>query len=193
VAPQGEARQGWRILAELGARLAERLNPAEIRINYQSSAEIMEEIAQVVPLYANASYREMESGAQQVIAQLSGQPSRQPLTVPAAPARNGGFTLTATRGLYTSYEAAAIHHPDADRLHREDVVQIHPADAAALGVSQDGQVIVQNASGQIRLRAAVTETVQPRTLHAWLPQDGAAALSLFETDTPTTTVEISSV
>ena len=65
--PPGEAQQGWRILSDLGARLAERLNPGEIRIRYQSAGEIMDEMAQVIPLYANATYREMDSGAQQNI------------------------------------------------------------------------------------------------------------------------------
>jgi predicted molibdopterin-dependent oxidoreductase YjgC len=192
VAAQGEARQGWRILSELGTRLAERLNPGEIRINYQSSAEIMEEIAQVVPLYRNATYREMDSGSQQAFDGIGPRTAaRQPVSVPAAGQRNGGFTLTATRGLYTSYEAAVIHHPEPDRLHREDVVQIHPSDASALGITQDETVLVRNGSGELRVRAAVTETVQPRTLHAWLPHDGGAALALFEADAPTAAVEVS--
>ena len=42
-AAHGESRQGWRILSELGARLAERLQPGEIRIKYQSAAEVMDE------------------------------------------------------------------------------------------------------------------------------------------------------
>jgi predicted molibdopterin-dependent oxidoreductase YjgC len=192
VAPQGEARQGWRILSELGLRLAERLNPGEIRINYQTAAEVMEEIAQVVPLYADATYRQLDSGAQQLFdgARPAGA-SRQVVSVPASAQRNGGFTLSATRGLYTSYEAAAIHSPDADRLHREDVVQIHPADAAALGIEQGATVVLRNSFGELRLRAAVTETVQQRTVHAWLPYDGGAALSLFEADQPAATVEVS--
>jgi predicted molibdopterin-dependent oxidoreductase YjgC len=190
-APQGEARQGWRILSDLGARLVERLSPGEIRISYQSAAEIMEEIAQVVPLYANATYRDMDSGAQQAINGLGPKAAtRQRVDVPAPAAQNGGYTLTATRGLYTSYEAAAIHHPDADRLHREDVVQVHPSDAAALGITQDANVVLRNAAGEVRLRAAVTETVQPRTVHAWLPYAGAAVLALFEADAPTAAVEI---
>jgi anaerobic selenocysteine-containing dehydrogenase len=151
----------------------------------------MEEIAQVVPLYANATYREMDSGTQQVINGLGPETaSRRPVDVPAPAARNGGFTLTATRGLYTSYEAAAVHNPDADRLHREDVVQIHPADASALGIAHDAIVVLRNSAGEVRLRAAVTETVQQRVLHAWLPYDGAAALELFDGDTPTATVEL---
>ena len=77
-APQGDARQGWRILSDLGTRLAERLNPGEIRIRYQSAAEIMDEIAQVIPLYANATYREMDSGTQQTIDGSRSEEGRAP-------------------------------------------------------------------------------------------------------------------
>ena len=38
-----------------GARLAERFNTGEIRINYGSAAEIMDEMAQVVPLFRNST------------------------------------------------------------------------------------------------------------------------------------------
>jgi anaerobic selenocysteine-containing dehydrogenase len=145
----------------------------------------------VVPLYANATYRDMDSGAQQAINGLGPKAAtRQRVDVPAPAAQNGGYTLTATRGLYTSYEASAIHDPNADRLHREDVVQVHPSDAAALGITQDANVVLRNAAGEVRLRAAVTETVQPRTVHAWLPYAGAAVLALFEADAPTAAVEI---
>jgi predicted molibdopterin-dependent oxidoreductase YjgC len=192
VGPQGEARQGWRILSELGTRLAERLNPGEVRINYQSSAEIMDEIAQVVPLYRRATSREMDSGARQQIDRLGPRTaSRQTVRAPAAAGRNGGFLLTAARGLFTSYEAAAIHSEEADRLHREDAVQLHPADAKALGVGDGDAVIVRNASGEVRARAAVTEAVQPRALVASLLHDGGAVAALFDGDEPVATVEVS--
>jgi len=190
-APQGEARQGWRILTELGARLAERLQPGEIRINYQSAAEIMEEIAQVVPLYQNATYREMDAGAQQFIYALGPNRSeRQPVPAVAAPPSGSSFTLTTGRGLYTSYEAAAIHDTEADLLHREDAVRMHPDDAAALGVTDGDTVIIRNDSAQITVRANLTEAVQPKSLHLPLYYDGGAVAALFDADTAVTSVDI---
>ena len=191
VETQGEARQGWRILSELGARLAERFNPGEIRIKYQTAAEIMEEMAQVISLYRNATHREMDSGAQQAIDGLGPRTaSRQAVRIPPAASRNGGFLLTASRGLYTSYEAAAIHSAEADRLHREDVVQVHPADAKALSVSDGDAVVIRNGSGEVRVRAVLTEAVQQGAVNVSLLYDGGAVAALFDGDEPVATVEL---
>jgi predicted molibdopterin-dependent oxidoreductase YjgC len=192
VAEQGEARQGWRILSELGSRLAERLNPGEIRINYQDRAEIMDEIAQVVPLYANATHREMDSGAQQVINGLGPSNStRQPVQVSSAGAQDGAFTLTTSRSLYMSYEAAAVRSPEADRLHREDSVKINPADAAAMGLSEGARVTISANGASITVPVDVTAAVQQRMLYLPLYYDGGAVTALFDGDAPTVAVAVS--
>ncbi len=191
-APQGQARQGWRILSELGSRLAERLRPGEIRINYAAAAEIMDEMSQVIPIYQNAGYREMDSGAQQRIDGLG--PSRSARQeVPAAPPAadvNGHFSLTTSRSLYMSYEAAAIHSPEADRLHREDGVKINPADAAALGITDGDTVVLRSAGGELAVKARLTAAVQPRMLYLPLYYDGGAVSRLFGADSPVAAVEV---
>jgi predicted molibdopterin-dependent oxidoreductase YjgC len=179
-APQGDARQGWRILSDLGARLAERLNPGEIRIRYQSAAEIMDEMAQVVPLYVNATYREMDSGAQQNIDGLGPKKAvRQAVPAVAAPENGHEFRLTASRSLYTSYEGAAVHSPDADKLRREEHVALNPADAASLGVAEGEQVIIRNDGGEMRVKAHFTNAVAPGTAHIPLYLDGGAVGDFF--------------
>jgi anaerobic selenocysteine-containing dehydrogenase len=40
-------------------------------------------------------------------------------------------------------------------------VEIHPADAAARGVADGDDVVVENSRGAVRLRAVVTDAVQP--------------------------------
>ena len=192
-APPEQARQGWRILSELGSRLAERLRPGEIRINFASAAEIMDEMAQVIPLYRNAGYREMDSGAQQHIDGLGpGKAARQDVPAVSAPVNGDGrFLLMAGRGLYTSYEAAAIHSPEADKLHREDSVQMNPADAALLGIAEGDTVVLRAAAGELALPASLTAAVQPRTLFLALYYDGGAVSRLFGADTPVASVEVS--
>ncbi|MDP2675660.1 MAG: molybdopterin-dependent oxidoreductase [Dehalococcoidia bacterium] len=177
-APQGEAQPAWRILGELGSRLAQRLNTGELRLNYAGPAEIMDEIAQLVPLYANATYKEMEPGAQQPLDGLG--PSKaelQPMSATYAPAE--GYVLTTGRGLYTSYEGAAVHSPEADRLHREEFVEVNPADAKELGVSDGAEVTLKANGNEITLRARVTAAVPPRTLYVPLYFDGGAVTALF--------------
>jgi predicted molibdopterin-dependent oxidoreductase YjgC len=188
--PQGEARQGWHILSDLGSRLAERMNSVEIRINYQSAAEIMDEMAQVVPLYKNATYVEMDSGAQQIIDGLSSKRAERQ-AVPAIASLNGGFRLVASRGLYTSYEGAAIHSPEADRLHREVSVKINPADAATLGIAEDNDVVLRSGNGEMKIKTHITPAVQPKTLHLPLYYDGGAVGALLDGDAPVAVVEVS--
>jgi predicted molibdopterin-dependent oxidoreductase YjgC len=193
VAPQGEAKQGWRILSEIGSRLAERFQTGEIRINYQSAAEIMDEMAQVIPLYANATYVELDSGIQQPLDSVGPKKTAQQ-AVPATAHLNGdGFRLVASRGLYTSYEGVAIHSPEADRLHREESVKINPADATALGIAEDDHVILRNGKSELRIRAHLTAAVQPNTLHVPLYYDGGAVGALFDGDSSVASVEVSHV
>ncbi|TMB99571.1 MAG: hypothetical protein E6J42_02990 [Chloroflexi bacterium] len=190
--PQGEARQGWRILSELGARLMERLQPGEIRIGYQSASEIMDEISQVIPLYRDAGYREMDSGAQQHIDGLGpNRAERQAIEIPPSTAAQGDFRLMIGRGLYTSYEAAALHSSDADRLHREDSVKINPADASGLGISEGDTVILKNEHGEMRIKAGLTDAVQQKMLYLPLYYAGGAVAALAGEDARVISVSIS--
>ncbi len=176
---KGESRQGWQILSELGRRLAERTNPGEIRINYANPAEIMDEMAQVIPLFRNATYREIDSGAQQNMDGHAPTTASQTQTTPPTISRNGKFALTVSRGLFTSYEAAAVHSSEADRLHREDTVRMNPADAAALGLSNGDSVTLRNDFGQITLPVEITDVVQSKAL--WLSSlvDAGTAATLY--------------
>jgi assimilatory nitrate reductase catalytic subunit len=192
IEPQGEARQGWRILSELGVRLAERLNPGEIRINYQSAAEIMDEIAQVVSLYRNATHKEMDSGAQQHIDGLGPKTAaRQAVSVPAGAAQDGGFTLVTSRSLYTSYEAASIHSTEADRLHREDSVKMNPADAAGMGLGEGSRVTISANGASLAAPVEITGAVQSRMVYVPLYYEGGAVMALFDEDAATVSVQVS--
>lgn len=189
--PQGEARQGWRILSELGMLLAQRLKTGEIRINYPNAAEVMDEMAQVIPLYANATYREMDSGSQQPLDGL-GPTKAERRTLPQIASRSGsGFLLTTSRSLYTSYEGAAIHSSDADKLRREETVLVNPTDAAALEIAEGDEVLLRNGGGELRIKAHVTSAVHEKSLYVPLYYDGGAASELFERGEAAAPVEIS--
>jgi predicted molibdopterin-dependent oxidoreductase YjgC len=189
---RGDAQQGWRILCDLGKRLVERFGTGEIRINYGSAAEVMDEMAQVIPLFKDSAYLTLDSGQQQHIDGLGPKPGNR-VSVQAARYANGHdgtFTLTASRGLYTSYEAAAVHAKDADLLHREDAVRMHPGDAAALGVADGDVVTVKNAAASFQAPVKVTAAVQPKVL--WIASyfDGGAPAALFEAGSPVASVTV---
>ena len=191
--PRGDAQQGWRILSDLGKRLVERFGTGEIRINYSSAAEIMDEMAQVIPLFRDSAYKQLDSGQQQHVDGL-GPKSANRVAVQAARYSNGHdgtFTLTTSRGLYTSYEAAAIHAKDADRLHREDSLKMHPDDAAVLGVANGDIVTVKRGEESFQAPVQITAAVQPKMLHLPSYYDGGAPAALFEADSPVASVEVS--
>jgi predicted molibdopterin-dependent oxidoreductase YjgC len=190
-APQGEAWPAWAILRDLALRLAERFGLGEVRLNYARPAEIMDELAELVPLYRQARYRELRNGSQQSWDGLGPRALRPPAIELPADGRRDGFLLIAGRGLYTSYEGAALHLPDADKLHREEFLEISPADAASLGIAQGDEVVVSNGRGRLVLRARLTEAVTPGVLFAPLYYDGGAITALFGPDEAATTVQLS--
>jgi len=193
IAPQGEAQPAWRILGELGSRLAQRFQVGEMRINYAGPAAIMDEIAQVVPLYRNATYKELDSGAQQPQDGLG--PTMAALqAVPMVASPHGeGFLLSTGRSLYTSYEGAALHSPEADKLHREEFAEMNPADATALGLADGDGAVLRNGAGELTTRVRLTEAVQPRTLYVPLYYDGGAVSALFGDDSAVTRVQVAPV
>lgn len=191
--PRGDAQQGWRILSELGRRLVERFSTGEIRINYNGADEILDEMAQIIPLFKGAGSLELDTGQQQHV-NGAGPKSAKRVTVQASRHSNGKkgtFTLVSSRGLYTSYEAASIHAKDADPLHREDSVRIHPDDAAALGVATGDTVTVKRGKVSVQIKVTVTAAVQPKMLWVTSNYDGGAPLALFEVDSPVASVEVS--
>ncbi len=139
----------------------------------------MDEIAEQVPLYAAATYREMEPGLQQPL-DGAGPKKAELQAVPAVAAPTGdGFLLTTGRGLYASYEGAAIHSPEADKLRREEVAEIHPDDARELDIAEGQKVTLRGNGAELTLPARLTDAVQPRTVYVPFYYDGGALTSLF--------------
>jgi predicted molibdopterin-dependent oxidoreductase YjgC len=189
--PAGDSQPAWRILGELGSRLAQRFKAPELRINYAGPAAIMEEIVKVVPLYKRAPYAQLESGARQPLDGL-GPKQASIQEVPAVLAAEAeGYALLVGRGLFTAYEAAALRLPDADKLHREEFVEINPLDAAALGISDGESVTLRNGSAKLSIAAQITEAVRPRTLYLPLYWNGGAVSALFDSDRSSVVVKLS--
>ncbi len=55
IEPVGEARPDWKILCDLSTRMG-------YPMRYQNPAEVMDEIASLIPFYANATYSNLEKG-----------------------------------------------------------------------------------------------------------------------------------
>jgi predicted molibdopterin-dependent oxidoreductase YjgC len=92
---------------------------------------------------------------------------------------SGEFVLCTSRTLYTSLEGASIHAADADKLHREEYVEIHPADAAAMRIDDGGDVSLFADGGELRLRCKITARVQEGVVFVSSYYDGGAVMALL--------------
>ncbi|AJE04285.1 molybdopterin-dependent oxidoreductase [Geobacter pickeringii] len=149
VNPPGDAREDWDILTELYNRLTGAARPA-------TPAAIMAEIAALVPGY----------GADVTL----------PAVVPTGPVTLaiGGTVAAAAPQPYTLLAGAILYHSgstttwSANNLEvaPEGYVEIHPADAAKLGVSDGAPLKLSSAGGSVTGKARVSNRVQPGLLFA---------------------------
>jgi predicted molibdopterin-dependent oxidoreductase YjgC len=107
---------------------------------------------------------------------------RQPVADTTVDAPAGSLLLTTTRTLFTSLEGAEIHSAEADKLHREEFVEIHPADAVALRINDEDTITLTTDRGELEVRCKVSGRVLEGVLH--LPQyyDGGAVMRLLDAD-----------
>jgi len=179
VAAWGEARPAWRILAELGARL----DKDGSRWAYNSPAQVMAEMVGLIPLYSNARYDKLDSGAQQAfVGYRPPAAAFQPVALEDTVTPGDGLVLTTGRSLYTSWDAATIHSPEADKLHREEFVEVNPLDAARLALEEGQEVALADGRAEVAIRVRITDAVQPGAVFVPLYYDGGAVTALFARD-----------
>ena len=95
----------------------------------------------------------------------------------AAP--SGSLLLTTGRTLFTSLEGAAMHASDADKLHREEFVELHPADAAALRIDDESDVTLVTANGELTIRCKISDRVLEGVAFVPYSHDGGAVCGLL--------------
>jgi len=107
---------------------------------------------------------------------------RQPVAGASPGAPEGQLLLMTGRTLFTSLEGAAIHATDADKLHREEFVELHPADAASIGIRDEDEVALVGDRGDITVRCKISARVREGVL--FLPSyfDGGAIMRLLPAD-----------
>jgi predicted molibdopterin-dependent oxidoreductase YjgC len=182
LAPLGEAQPAWLSLRELGRRLAEKLS-VTVKLEAEGPEALMREIASLVPAYAEARYDSLRSGRSRALPpEASVRVALQEVGAAGEAPAEGLLTLVTGRSLYTSLEGAALRSPEADKLHREESVEINPADAAALKVRQGEEVVLVNGSAELVIAASITEAVPPGVLYVSLYYGGGAVTALFPRD-----------
>jgi predicted molibdopterin-dependent oxidoreductase YjgC len=201
--PIGDARPAWETLVALGAALTEQQD-GSMPFAYDSPSEVMDEIADLLPLYAQAHYHQLVLGDRPdsfdgFVPSKPALEIAEDLPLTASGGSDGqGLRLISGRSLYTSYEAAALKKADADKLFREDKIQISRADAARFGVKSGDRIRLEGEHGQIEGPAAITDAVAEGTVYVSAlyaggavnailgPEDGAASATTvrIETESP---------
>jgi formate dehydrogenase major subunit len=199
-------RQGkdeWRITQELAQALG-------YDMNYSTSAEIMDEIAELTPMFQNVSFGFLDEVGSVQWPCNDGAPMGTPIMhvdrfvrgkglfieteyVPTEERANRKFPLLLTTGrILTQYNVGAQTRRTENTVwHPEDLLEIHPSDAETRGVREGDLVSLASRKGDITLRAAVTERVQPGVVYTTFhnPETGANVVTTEFSDWATSCPE----
>ena len=163
-------------------------------MNYSHPSEIMDEIARLTPTFAGVSFAKLDAlGSIQWpcndaaphgtpvmhIGKFVRGKGRFMLTefVPTEERTGARFPLILTTGrILSQYNVGAqTRRTENVAWHEEDVLEIHPFDAENRGVRTGDLVAIQSRSGEISLRAVVSERMQPGVVYTTFhhPMSGA--------------------
>lgn len=180
--PVGEATPLLDILVGLARRLAPERGAA---FPHATAEQVMDEIAGIVPTYAQARYPQLVLGNRPEFfnGAVPGTGSAAVQAVSATPQADGdALSLLTGRTLYTSVEAASVHKKDADKLHREEFVELSLEDADRLGIEDGDPVLLESEHGSLSMRAQVRDAVQTGSVFVPALYDGGAMTVLLSAD-----------
>jgi formate dehydrogenase alpha subunit len=176
VEPPGQARPDWQIICQIAERMGKPMS-------YPSVAAIQDEIASLTPIYGGITYDRLEREGLQWPCPTRDHPGtpilhRQRFTrgkgkfhavefIPARELPDAEYPLLLSTGrLLQHFHTGSMSRRSAvlDEIIPHGAIEIHPQDAAKLGVSDGEYVTVESRRGQIEIAAHVTERVSPGTL-----------------------------
>ncbi len=165
-------------------------------MNYAHPGEIMDEIAALTPTFAGVSYEKLEALGSVQWPCNAAAPEGTPTMhverfvrgkgqfmiteyVPTEERTGPRFPLILTTGrILSQYNVGAQTRRTANGAwHGEDVLEIHPFDAENSGVRAGDLVALTSRSGEISLRAVITERVQPGVVYTTFHHPRPAPMS----------------
>ncbi len=172
--PPGKARTDLEIVCQLARKMGA---PG---FDYQGPAEVMEEIARLTPSYGGITFARLEQGGLQWPCPSADHPGTARLheaaftrgkgkfhpvryTPPAElPDDEYPFVLTTGRSLFQFHTGTMTRKASGlNYIRGEELVEINPEDACALGISDGDPVEVTSRRGKVRARARVTDESPP--------------------------------
>jgi formate dehydrogenase major subunit len=149
-------------------------------MHYTHPSEIMDEIAALTPSFAGVSYAKLDERGSIQWPCNDAAPNGTPMMhvdrfvrgkgrfmltefVPTEERTGARFPLILTTGrILSQYNVGAqTRRTENSRWHEEDVLEIHPFDAENRGINDGDLVALESRSGDIALRARISERMQP--------------------------------
>jgi formate dehydrogenase major subunit len=153
-------------------------------MNYAHPSEIMDEIAKTTPSFAGVSYAKLDAEGSVQWPCNDKAPHGTPIMHAerfvrglgkfmiteyiATEERTGArFPLVLTTGrILSQYNVGAqTRRTENSRWHEEDLLEIHPFDAENRGIVEGDLVALASRTGEIALRATITDRVQPGVVY----------------------------
>lgn len=183
ITPIGDSRPDWQITAELARRILELegITPVgpQAGWDYQSAAEIMDEIGVVTPIYAGVNHTRLEEGAQLHWPVVDPEHEGTPILhigkfsrgkgkfhpceyLPAKELPDSDYPLYLTTGrvLYHWHGGEMTRRSKGLlEVYPHTLVEISPEDAAKVGVNSNEMVRIVSRRGEMIARAVVTYRV----------------------------------
>ena len=191
-----QGKDEWRITQELAQAMG-------YPMNYESAAEIMDEIAELTPAFNNVSFKFLDEVGSVQWPCNEEAPMGTPIMhvdqfvrgkglfvetdyVPTEERTNRKFPLLLTTGrILSQYNVGAQTRRTANNVwHGEDLLEIHPSDAETRGVQDGALVSLTSRKGDITLRATITERVKPGVVYTTFhnPETGANVVTTEYSD-----------
>ena len=179
IAPRGQARADWRIICDLARRIEARLGRPSVGWDYDHPSQVLEEMGRLVPEYAGVKYSRLEGEGLQQPVWDDTHPGTPYLFADSFPRGRGRFfplefnpavempnddyplILTTGRVLEHWHGGTLTRHFHLDDLYPAARLEMHPADAARLGI-EDGQAVrVTSRRGAVVARVWVGQRATP--------------------------------
>jgi len=172
-------------------------------MDYSHPSEIMDEIARLTPTFTGVSYEKLDKLGSIQWPCNAAAPEGTPTMhidefvrgkgkffvteyVPTSELTTRKFPLILTTGrILTQYNVGAqTRRTENSQWHSEDILEIHPHDADVRGIKDADWVGIESRTGQIVLRAVVTERITPGVVYTTFhfPETGANIVTTDNSD-----------
>jgi formate dehydrogenase major subunit len=177
VMPPLAGKDEWLITVELARAMG-------YEMNYRDPSAIMDEIARLTPSFAGVSYARLDELGSVQWPCNDKAPNGTPIMhvdrfvrgkgrfmitefIPTEERTGPRYPLILTTGrILSQYNVGAqTRRTENSTWHTEDVLEIHPFDAESRGIADGELVSLASRSGEISLRAEVSERMQPGVVY----------------------------